>query len=177
MTIHDRIEFGVIRFVHETLFGLFVNPYSRLSKAGLQTGQKVLEVGCGPGFFTIPAAKIVGKEGFVYTLDLNPFAVEYVKRKVDKSGLANIEVMYADAAKTGLPNESVDIAFLFSVIHAFPDAGEVMKEMHRVLKANGIMCIQSGWSEQKLVNLVSAKGIFGLEEKSGRLYNFRKISA
>jgi ubiquinone/menaquinone biosynthesis C-methylase UbiE len=63
------MHFGIIRFVHETLYGLFVNPYNRLSTAGLKPGRNVLEVGCGPGFFTIPAAKIVGDEGFVYALD------------------------------------------------------------------------------------------------------------
>jgi len=169
MSRRDRIEFGFIRFVHETLYGLFVNPYDRLNAAGLKPGQKVLEVGCGPGFFTIPAAKIVGDEGFVYALDLNSFAVEHVRRKVERSGQGNVKVVYADAIKTGLPEGSIDVAFLFSVIHAFSEVGEVMKEMHRVLKADGIMSIQSGWPEQKLLDAVTANGPFHLIEKNKRL--------
>jgi ubiquinone/menaquinone biosynthesis C-methylase UbiE len=176
MSKHDKIEFGVIRFVHETLYGLFVNPYDRLGTAGLKPGQKVLEVGCGPGFFTIPAARIVGDGGFVYALDINPIAVEHVQRKVKRLCPGTVEVIRADANKTGLPDESVDVAFLFSVIHAFPDAGKVMKEMHRVLKSNGVLSILSRWSQQKLVDVVAANGFFHLREKTGRVFKFDKIT-
>jgi len=175
MSRHDKIEFGFIRFVHETLYGLSVNPYDRLNAAGLKAGEKVLEVGCGPGFFTIPAAKIVGNEGFVYALDLNSFAVEHVRRKVERSGLRNVEVVYADAVKTGLPESSIDVAFLFSVIHAFPNVGEVMKEMHRVLKTDGLMSIQTGWPEQKLLDAVTANGPFHLKDRNNRLYRFERV--
>jgi len=81
---HDRIHFAIIRFVHETVYGVFVNPYRRLTQAGLGSGQRVLEVGCGPGFFTVPAAKITGEAGFVYALDINPAAIEHVRHKVDR---------------------------------------------------------------------------------------------
>jgi ubiquinone/menaquinone biosynthesis C-methylase UbiE len=175
MSLHDRIHFGIIRFVHETLYGLFVNPYGRLSTAGLKPGQKVLEVGCGPGFFTIPAARIVGDVGFVYALDVNPVAVEHVQRKIQRQGLKNIQVMYADASRTSLPAESVDVAFLFAVIHAFPDVGEVMKEMHRVLKTNGALSIQSRWPEKKLLDAITSDNLFHLREKGDGIFKFIKI--
>jgi ubiquinone/menaquinone biosynthesis C-methylase UbiE len=172
---YDKLHFGIIRFVHETLYGLFVEPYRRLRAAGLRPGQKVLEVGCGPGFFTIPAARIVGDGGFVCALDFNPVAVEHVRRKVEKQRLKSIQVICADASKTGLPSESADVAFLFAVIHAFPDVGEVMKEMHRVLKTDGILSIQSRWSEKKLLDAVTANGLFHLREKTGGVFKFAKV--
>ena len=58
----------MISFVHDNLYGLFVNPYKLLNVAGLKPGQKVLEVGCGLGFFTILATKIVGEKGRVYVI-------------------------------------------------------------------------------------------------------------
>jgi ubiquinone/menaquinone biosynthesis C-methylase UbiE len=177
MSRHDKIEFGFIRFVHETLYGIFVNPYDRLSDAGLKTGQRVLEVGCGPGFFTIPAAKMVGENGFVYALDFNRFAVEHVRRKIEKIGLRNAAVVGADAAKTGLPDGSIDAAFFFSVIHAFPDISEVVREMHRLLKANGIMAVQSGRPEKKLVDAITSRGLFQLTEKTNRVFKFEKLDS
>jgi ubiquinone/menaquinone biosynthesis C-methylase UbiE len=65
--------------VHEDLYGLFRDPYKALRAAGLEPGQKVLEVGCGPGFFTVPAAKTVGQGGIVYALDVNPLAIGKVR--------------------------------------------------------------------------------------------------
>ena len=175
MSIYDRVHFRIISFVHDTLYSLFVNPYELLNAAGLKSGQKALEVGCGPGFFTIPAAKIVGEKGKVYALDVNPVAVETVRRKIEEKNLENIEVILADASETGLPDESIDTAFLFGVVHALDDVDAVMWEMHRVLKAKGVLSIQkSWWSEKKLLDAVTKNGLFSFREKTKRVFKFEK---
>ena len=51
---------------------LFVNPVRLLEKMGVKEGQKIIDIGCGPGFFTIPASKIVGEDGFIFALDILP---------------------------------------------------------------------------------------------------------
>jgi len=175
MSIYDRVHSRMISFVHDTLYGLFVNPYKLLNAAGLKPRQKVLEVGCGPGLFTIPAAKIVGEKGRVYALDVNPLSVETVRRKINEKGLKNIEVILADASETGLPDESVDVAFLFGVIHALDDVDAVMREMHRVLKVRGVLSIQkSWWSEKKLLEVVTKNNLFSFREKTNRVFKFDK---
>jgi ubiquinone/menaquinone biosynthesis C-methylase UbiE len=171
---YDRMHFGIIRFVHETLYELFVNPYSRLIQAQVKRGQQVLEVGCGPGFFTIPAGKIVGQTGYVYALDINSAAAEHVRRKIQEEGLTNVEVKLADASETGLPEESVDVAFLFAVIHSIQNVNKVLTEMHRVLKTNGILSVQSRWPEKKLLETVTANGLFRLREKVNGVFTFEK---
>lgn len=58
-------------FIHgNPLINMFRNSKRKLEEAGVKSGQKILEIGCGPGFYTIPAAGIVGTEGQVYAMDL-----------------------------------------------------------------------------------------------------------
>ena len=67
----SNIAYWTIRLMHDNpLLPLVRNPYKLLKAAGLEEGQKVIEVGCGPGFFTIPAARIVGDEGHVYAVEV-----------------------------------------------------------------------------------------------------------
>ena len=175
MSIYDRVHFRMISFVHDTLYGFFVNPYKLLNSAGLKPGQKVLEIGCGPGFFTIPAAKIVGEKGSVYALDINPVAIKTVRRKIKEKGLKNVKVILADASETGLPEESVDVVFLFGVIHALDDVDAVMQETHRVLKVKGVLSIQKPWwPEKKLLDAVTKNGLFSFKEKTGGVFKFEK---
>ena len=90
-TLYDRLHLKMISLMHDTFYTLFVDPNKLLKIAGLAQGQNVLEVGCGPGFFTVAAAEIVGISGRLHTLDINPAAVERVKEKVSRKGLANVE--------------------------------------------------------------------------------------
>ena len=57
------------------------NPVKTLEAAGLKVGQHVLEVGCGAGFFTVPAARLVGGTGLVHSIDLYPRAIEHVTKR------------------------------------------------------------------------------------------------
>jgi ubiquinone/menaquinone biosynthesis C-methylase UbiE len=171
------MHFAIIRIIHENLYGLLVDPYGRLTQAGLRGGQRVIEVGCGPGYFTIPAAKIVGEAGYVYALDINPAAVEHVRQKIMRAGLPNVEVKLADARATGLPEESVDLAFLFSVIHSFKNLNELLTEMHRVLKTHGILSIQSRLPEAKMREAIAANRLFNFREEAKRVLVFEKTEA
>ena len=100
MSFKDRFQFIGISFMHDTIYGLFMNAEDLLLPAGLKERQNVLEVGCGPGFFTIPAAKIVGENGHVFANDINPFAIRRVEKKLSKTDVKNITVMQEDVTKT-----------------------------------------------------------------------------
>jgi ubiquinone/menaquinone biosynthesis C-methylase UbiE len=174
MSLHDRAHFAIINLIHHALYDLFVDPYPPLRAAGLGPELRVLEIGCGPGFFTIPAAKIVGESGHVVAIDTNPVAVGYVKRKVAENGLTNTEVILADAAETGLPDSSFDVVFLFGVVHDL-DLTKVIPEMHRILKASGRLSAEAhGSSEARLLKAVEDQGLFHLAQKLGRVYCFDK---
>jgi len=167
MSRTNRMNFNMMSFVHETLYGLFRDPYKALKAAGLETGQQVLEVGCGPGFFTIPAARTVGEGGSVTALDVNPLAMEHVQQKIQEAGTTNVETMLADAVRTGLPDQSFDLVFLFGIARPVGNAGAVFTEVHRLLKPAGFLSIEG--------RLRPPSGLFEPVRRQGRISQYRKI--
>jgi ubiquinone/menaquinone biosynthesis C-methylase UbiE len=178
VTLYEKAHFEAIRFVHDTLFGHFIKPHEWLGKSGVAAGQDVLEVGCGSGFFTIPAAELVGESGHLWALDNNPAAVYHVKRKILQRGIKNVDVVLANALHTGLPDGGFDVAFLYGVIHNLWDRVEtLLPEMHRVLKTGGILSISKSprIAEERIVRRVTEAGLFQLVQKTNRVVNFERL--
>ncbi len=171
----SNIAYWTIRLLHDNpILPLVRNPFKLLKAAGLEEGQKALEVGCGPGFFTIPAARIVGDEGHVYAIDIHPRAVARVKKKIEKHALKNVTAVCINASNTGLPGGSVDRAFLFGLRYVAGGPGNVITELHRVLKHGGGLSFQkTRGSEAKLIEEVE-RGGFAYTGKQGRIYVFKK---
>jgi len=163
----NRISFKMMSFIHETLYGLFRDPYKALNAAGLASGQKVLEVGCGPGFFTIPAARIVGEEGSVLALDVNPLAVEHVQQKIETEGVTNSKAMLANAARTDLSDKSFDLAFVFGFARPIGGREAIWLELHRLLKPGGMLSVEG--------RLQPPDRLFQLVKRQGRISQFRKV--
>ena len=176
MSLSDRIEFWIISIMHDKMYSLFMNGKKMLKSAGLKENDIVLEVGCGPGFFTIPAAEIVGDKGFVYAIDINPFAIKKVKKKIIKANVKNVKVMLINVTETTLDDESISFTFFFGVIHSLMHIlEETLSEMHRILKNEGSLVIQKSWkSTEDIINQVTAKGKFKLIEEKKRLLIFKK---
>lgn len=166
MSMVHKISFSMISFVHETLYGIFRDPFKALLSAGIKEGQSVLEVGCGPGFFTIPAGRMVGDKGEVVSIDVNPVAVAHVKQKAEEENLKNIRVMEANASATGLPAESFDLVFVFGLGHAAGGIDPIWKEMYRLLRPGGMLSIEGRQSP--------GQGLFQYTGREGRIAGYRK---
>jgi ubiquinone/menaquinone biosynthesis C-methylase UbiE len=165
----NRMSFKMMSFVHETLYGLFRDPYKVLRAAGLEAGQRVLEVGCGPGFFTIPAARIVGEEGSVLALDVNSLAVEHVQRKIGTEGVTNVRAILANAAQTDLPAQSFALAFVFGFARPIGGMEAIWPELHRLLRPEGILSVEG--------RLRPPSELFHPLKRRGRIAQFRKVSS
>jgi ubiquinone/menaquinone biosynthesis C-methylase UbiE len=177
ISLYDKLHLRMISIMHDSLYGLFVNPDKLLTAAGIEPGQRVLEVGCGPGFFTIPAAKMIGTKGHLYSIDINPAAVSKVRQKVKHNGLGNVDVELADAAKVNIPDSSVDVVFLFGIIRSLKNLEPVLAEAYRVLNSAGAVAVQkSSWSEKKLLDTFAGTGLFRYLGKESRIYKFEKCT-
>jgi ubiquinone/menaquinone biosynthesis C-methylase UbiE len=173
----SNIAYWTIRLMHDNpLLPLVRNPCRLLKAAGLEEGQKVIEVGCGPGFFTIPAARIVGDEGHVYAVDIHPLAVKTVKEKIKRNGIKNVKPLLANASDTGLSDGSIDLAFLFGLRYVSGGLANVLCELHRVLKSGGTLSFEkTRGSEKDLIRDVELVG-FAYSGKQGRIFLFRKTN-
>ena len=167
MTITDKMKFKMMSFVHETLYGVFRDPFKALHAAGLKADQQVLEVGCGPGFFTIPAAKIVGERGSILSLDINPLAVEHVQQKIKAEGVTNARTMRAHAARTGLPDRGFDLVFVFGFARPIGGMESIWPEIHRLLKGAGVLSVEG--------RLGPPSGLFEPVKRHRGIAQFRKI--
>jgi len=136
----------------------------------VREGQTFLDYGCGPGAFTIPAASIAGNSGKVYALDPFPRHLEIVAEKSKKEGLTNVETILSDT-RTGLPDECVDVIWMCDVLHEVEERRAVLEELHRVLKADGVLAIYDGMRE-KILSYTN--GLFSLVSKDGKLFRFTK---
>ena len=152
-----------------------MNPMKTLRGAGIQPGQTILEVGCGTGFFTIPAAQLIGNQGCLVAMDVLSKYIERVSKKVQAADLKNVCVVKRDALDTGLDAASIDTVLLFGVI-PFPSLplNRLLPEMHRVIKPEGGLAVWlfpvSGWVPKSILQ----SGLFTFVSKRNGVYNYRR---
>ncbi len=152
----------------------FFGPENILRGVDRLQADAVLEIGCGTGFFTIPAARMIGNHGRLVAMDILSESVELVSRKVTAAQLENVRVLKGDALKTNVESGSFDTVLLFGVIPApMVPLIPLLTEMHRVLKPEGNLAVWPpvpGWLPQSILK----PGLFTLASKRNGVYNFKR---
>ena len=147
-----------------------------LKKAGITEGQIVLDFGCGPGHYTIAAAKMVGESGRVYALDIHPLAARSVEKKAAKKSLTNIKTIISDR-DTGLPDQSIDTALVYDTIHMIKDKQALARELHRVLKPDGLLSVIAEHVKvEDIIKILEKDGPFSLRDRQGNLINLKRLT-
>lgn len=107
----------------------------------VKEGMTVLDVGCGPGFFSIDMAHMVGETGRVIAADLQEGMLQKVHAKIRGTPLENRIVLHrCEQDRVGV-NETVDFALAFYMVHEIPKKGAFFAEMESLLKPHGHMLI------------------------------------
>jgi SAM-dependent methyltransferase len=157
-----------------------------LDRVGIRPGERVLELGPGPGIFTMEAARRVGPEGRLVAVDIQPEMIAQVEKRVREAGLANVETHVSDAYHLLLDDESVDRAFLVTVLPEIPDQTRALTELCRVIKPGGLLSITEEFTDPdypfafETIRRVETAG-FSLEQRFGNFWvytlNFRRDTA
>ena len=112
-----------------------------LEEAGVGRGHYVGDLGCGSGYFTVPAAKMVGAAGRVFAVDVQKPILENIKSRKRMEGLENIVPVWTDLEIVGaakqIGDESLDFAFLVNIFFQTKKDKEVLQEATRMTKPNG----------------------------------------
>ncbi len=125
------------------------NPESILATARVQAGDIFIDLGCGFGFFALPAAKIVGSKGLVCGIDIDREALEKLQESAKEAGLHNIEVKEGRAEEVALCNHCADVAFIGIALHDFEDPLTVLKNAKNALKSNGRL-VNVDWKKKSM---------------------------
>jgi arsenite methyltransferase len=154
-----------------------------LDRVGIRPGERVLEVGPGPGAFTVDTARRVGPQGRLITVDIQPEMIVQVEERVQEAGLTNVESHVASAYELPIDDGSVDRAFLVTVMPEIPDQACALAELHRVIRAGGLLSISEEFADPdypfvfETIQRVEKAG-FELEQRFGNFWmytvNFRK---
>lgn len=119
---------------------LIHNPQKILG-AYIKQGQTVLDVGCGPGTFSLAMAKMVGESGRVIAVDIQEEMLQILRKKAAQQGLeSRIFTHKSDSRGIGV-FEMVDFALAFYMVHEVPIAEALLKEIASLLKPGGKLLI------------------------------------
>jgi ubiquinone/menaquinone biosynthesis C-methylase UbiE len=182
-------RFGTSAPCPASLSWLVYNPLRRrymrpvLDRVGIQPGERVLELGPGPGAFTVDAARRAGPGGRIIAVDIQPEMIAWVEQRVREAGLTNVQTHVAGAYELPLEGESIDRAFLVTVLPEVPDRDRALAELWRVVKPGGRLSVTEEFMDPdypfpfETIRRVEAAG-FDVVQRFGGFWvytiNFRK---
>lgn len=164
--------FRILSFMIATR-DILVNLGKVVEEIGIQSGDIVLDYGCGLGSFSIPATKLVGDKGKIFALDIHPLAIKCTKKKAQKHKITNIEFILTDC-DTGLNDESVDIVLFYDLLKSLLTPQKQLKELYRILKREGILCVKDIHSDDKILSIITENNLFQLKTKGKKQFMFTK---
>jgi len=121
----------------DNIFRKLVQNPKKILKDYVKEGMTVLDVGCGPGFFSVEMADMVGESGSVIAVDLQQGMLDKVKKKIKGSYIENrIELHKCEKDRIGITT-MVDHILAIYMVHEVPDMDKFLTEMYSILKPDG----------------------------------------
>lgn len=124
------------------LTSLVASAERTLDRLGLRAGERLLDVGCGPGRLAIPAAHRVGPAGEVFAIDIQAGMLKRLRARLKRANAENVVVRMADITADGeLPAHHFDRALLVTVLGELPDRSAGLGNIYRALKSGGVLSV------------------------------------
>lgn len=154
-------------------------PFKTLEMLGFTGGVDMADIGCGIGYFTIPAAEIADASSKIFALDISIEMLDDVEHRALEAGLSSIRPIIVEEYDLKLDNQSVGFVLVSNVLHEVDDKERFISEINRILKNGGRLAIiewekmqgESGppledrLSYEELNELLSRNGYEGVEKQ------------
>ncbi|MFI5275079.1 MAG: class I SAM-dependent methyltransferase [Ktedonobacterales bacterium] len=118
-----------------------LQPERLLRSLGLRSGDTMADIGCGPGFFTLPAADIVGANGIVLAGDIQGEMLSTIRSRAHEAGHSNVRVVKTGESEIPLPAESFDFVLLAFVLNEVENRATFLHRAARLLKPGGRVAV------------------------------------
>ena len=118
-----------------------IPPEETLRKLGLRAGDVFVDIGCGIGYFTIPALHIVGPAGKVLGLDTSERMLNELSARATEDELHRLTLISTDEYSLGVKLESVTFAFMANVLHEIDDRERFIGEVRSILVPEGKLAV------------------------------------
>src|SRR3569833_913907 len=112
-----------------------------LGSLKLKPGETVVDMGCGNGFYTVPLSKLVGREGRVLAVDVQPEMLTLLRANLRKQNNTNNKPLLGELWNPRLPDGEVDMILLVDVYHEFSHPVHMLAAMHKSLKPGGRLAL------------------------------------
>jgi ubiquinone/menaquinone biosynthesis C-methylase UbiE len=125
-----------------------LQPESLLRSLGLRRDDTIADIGCGPGFFTIPAARIVGPGGRVLAGDIQGEMLSAVRARVAEAGLENVLMVKTSDTEVPLPAGCADMVLLAFTLDEVDQRARFLHRVGRLLKPEGKLVLME-WDKRE----------------------------
>lgn len=101
----------------------------------IQPGSVVADIGAGSGWFSVRAARRVGRSGHVYAEDINASYLDYIRNRMEKENLANVQVIFGKSGDPLLPPNSLDAVLLMKTYHEVAEPITLLRHVRGAMHA------------------------------------------
>ncbi len=112
-----------------------------LTNLGLKTGMTVCDMGCGNGFYALQIAKLIGAQGQVLCVDIQPKMLEFLQQRAAEAEVTNYKPILGTLVDPKLPDGKVDLILCVDVYHEFSHPQQMLAAMRRSLAPGGVVVL------------------------------------
>jgi ubiquinone/menaquinone biosynthesis C-methylase UbiE len=139
---------------------IFLSPKQVINRLELKNDMMVLEIGSGPGYFSVKVAKKL-KKGHLVIADIQSEMLSFAEKRIKKQRITNIEFYLCNGTSFDFKDETFDRIFMVAVLGEVEYRKNYMEEFYRILKKGGILSISelAGDADKMTIQSLKELGI------------------